>query len=136
MVNHIAISLDGVLIIVFAAIALRYAIARNIKIHRRWALRLFMVASAVGFYRVGLMGWVVVTGGAGIDFETFTGPFISFWGFAQYLLPLAVLELYFRAQDSTAASGRIAMAASLVVLTVAMGVGIFAATAGMWLPRL
>lgn len=136
MVQHIAISLDGVLIIVFAAFAVRYAIARNIRMHRRWALRLFMVASAVWFYRVGLMGWVFVTGGIGVDFDTFTGPFIAFWGFAQYLLPLAVLELYFRAQDSADASGRIAMAASLVVLTVAMGIGIFAATAGMWLPRL
>lgn len=136
MLNHISISLDGVLIIVFAALAVRYAIARDIKTHRRWALRLFMVASAVWFFRVGLMGWVFMTGGAGIDFETFSGPFLYFWGFAQYLLPLAVLELYFRARDSANVKGRVALAAGLCVLTVAMGIGVFAATMGMWLPRI
>ena len=136
VLNQIAISLDGVLIIVFAAFAVRYAIARDIGSHRRWALRLFMVASGVWFFRIGLSGWVMVTGGAGIDFETFTGPFVYFWGFGQYLLPLAVLELYFRALDRASASGRITMAAGLVVLTVAMGVGIFAASVGMWLPRI
>ena len=74
--------------------------------------------------------------GAGIDFETFTGPFVAFWGFGQYLLPLAVLELYFRALDRANPLGLITMAAGLLVLTVGTGIGIFAASAGMWLPRL
>ena len=56
MAGHIAISLDAVLIILFATISLRYAITRRIAQHRRWALRLFMVVSAVWFFRVGLMG--------------------------------------------------------------------------------
>ena len=51
LVQHVGISLDGVLIILFAAIALRYAIARDIAIHRRWALRLFLVVSGVWFIR-------------------------------------------------------------------------------------
>ncbi|MCF6318250.1 MAG: DUF2306 domain-containing protein [Proteobacteria bacterium] len=76
--GHIAISLDGILIIIFATVTLRYALARKIVQHRRWALRLFMVVSAVWFFRVGLMGWFVLTGGVGIDKETFTGPFITF----------------------------------------------------------
>ena len=136
MIQHIGISLDGVLIIVFAAIALRFAIARKIATHRRWALRLFMVASGVWFYRIGLMGWTFLTGGVGIDFETFTGPFLSFWAFGQYLLPLAVLEIYLRVKDRADVPGRVAMAAGLFGLTVLTGVGIFAATIGLWLPRL
>ena len=136
VLNEIALSLDAVLIIVFAAITVRSAIARDIGNHRRWALRLFMVVGGVWFFRIGLSGWVFVTGGAGIDFETFTGPFIYFLGFGQYLLPLAVLELYFHTSDRGGASGRIAMAAGLFMLTVVMGVGIFAASAGMWLPRI
>ena len=74
LVNNIGTSLDGILIIVFAAIALRYAIARNISAHRRWALRLFMVVSAVWFIRIGFNAWVSLTGGAGIDDESFSGP--------------------------------------------------------------
>jgi len=134
--SEIGITLDGILILVFAAIAVRYAMARNIIKHRRWAMRLFLVASAVWFFRIGLMGWVFMTGGAGIDWETFSGPFIAFWGFGQYLLPLAVLELYFRAQQSTDGRLKVVTGVVLFVCTVVMGIGIFAATTGLWLPRI
>lgn len=135
--QHIAISLNGVLIIIFAGIALRYALRYDIATHRRWALRLFIVVSGVWFFRIGFMLWIVINGGpAGFDPKTFTGPFLSFWAFADYLLPLAVLELYLRARDRGGAPSRIAMAVGLFVLTVAMCVGIFAATMGMWLPRI
>ncbi len=136
LVTRVAISVDGVLIFICAGFALRFAMARNFTRHRRWALRLFMVASAVWFFRVGLMGWATVTGGIGIDWETFTGPFIYLLGFGQYLVPLAVLELYFRACDRNEPASQIAVATVITVLTVFMGTGIFAATMGMWLPRI
>ncbi len=136
LVGEIAVSLDAVLIMVFAAIALRCAIARNIDAHRRWALRLFMVVSAVWFFRIGFMFWMMLTGGLGVDQETFTGPFLSFWFYGQYLVPLAVLEFYFRARDRADASGKFAMAAVLLVLTAATGIGTFAAYMGMWHPLL
>ncbi len=135
-ITNIATSIDGVLIIVFAAIALRYAIARDIRTHRRWALRLFMVTSSVWFLRVGFQVWTLLTGGAGIDEKSFTGPFIYVWTFGQYLLPLAVLELYFRARDSANPNHRTAMAAGLSALTVLMAIGIFQAAKNSWLPRL
>lgn len=136
LTNEIAISLDGVLIIVFAVIAVRHAMRRDIVQHRRWALRLFLVASGVWFFRVGLMSWVFMTGGLGVDFETFSGPFIAFWSFGQYLLPLALLELYFRAQKSVSGPLKLAAAGTLLAFTGVMALGIFAATMGMWLPRL
>lgn len=135
--QHIAISLDGVLILVFAALALKTAIAKNIAAHRRWALRLFMVASAVWFYRLGLMGWLVANGGpVGFDMKTFTGPFLSFLSFGQYLVPLAILELYLRARDGKSTAGKFAMAGGLFAITAIMSFGIFAATMALWLPRL
>ena len=136
LITNIATSIDGVLIIVFAGVALRYAIARDIRTHRRWALRLFMVTSSVWFLRVGFRTWDVLTGGIGIDDETFTGPFVYAWHFGQYLLPLAVLELYFRARDSANPHHRAAMAAGLFALTVLMTIGIVQAAKGSWLPRL
>lgn len=137
LVQHIGISGDAVLILVFGALALRYAMAGDIRAHRRWALRLFMVASAVWFYRIGLMGWIFANGGpAGFDPKSFTGPFLNFLTFAQYLLPLFVLELYFYARDRAGATGKYAMASGLFVVSILMAFGIFAATMGMWLPRL
>jgi hypothetical protein len=133
----VAISLNAVLIMFFAAMAWRQARMRGFGAHRRWALRLFLASSGVWFIRIGVMGWILVNGRpVGFDPETFTGPFITFWSFASYLLPLAVLELYLRAQERAGNRGQFAMAATLAVLTVATAIGIFAATMGMWLPAL
>lgn len=137
LVIAIAITIDALLIIGFGALALRYALARNFATHRRWALRLFMVVSAVWFFRIGFMFWMVINQGpVGIDMETFTGPAITFIAFAQYLLPLAALEVYFLARDRAGTLGKIATAIGILMLTLVMGFGIFAATMGMWLPRL
>ncbi|MEM7707366.1 MAG: DUF2306 domain-containing protein [Pseudomonadota bacterium] len=134
LVSHLGISGDAILVLVFAAVAVRHAIARQIVEHRRWALRLFMVASAVWFFRVGLMGWFVLTGGIGIDQETFTGPFLNALGFAQYLLPLAMLEWYFQCQRTASPGSQLAFVATLALLTLYTALGIFAATAGLWAP--
>lgn len=134
--TRLGISGDGVLIIIFAAFAVYHAMGRRLAAHRRWALRLFLAASAVWFFRVGLMGWAILTGGIGIDWESFTGPFLYVLGFAQYLLPLAVLEWYFRCQRRSEPRELVVFSSVLFALTAFMSAGIFAATMGMWLPRM
>jgi hypothetical protein len=137
LVQHLGTSLNAVLILVCAALTLQRALARDIAAHRRWALRLFLCVSGVWFFRIGLMFWIAVHGGpAGFDPTSFTGPFLSFLAFAQYLLPLTVLELYLRSRAHGSATARLAMAAGLTVLTLATGVGIAVATMGMWLPQI
>ncbi len=136
--QHLGTTLNAILILFFATQAWRYAVARDIATHRRWALRLFLAVSGVWFFRVGLMLWLVIhQAPVGFDEKTFQGPFLTFLTFAQTLLPLAVLELYFRAQrESSSVVQRIGIVALLVTLSIAMGVGIFGATMGMWAPRL
>jgi hypothetical protein len=137
LVQHLGVSLDAVLILFCGAMALRYALARQFSVHRRWALRLFLVVSGVWFFRVGLFFWLIVNKGpAGFNPDTFQGPFLNFLSFADSLLPLAVLELYLRTQDRACASARIAMAAGLSVLTVAMAIGIFGVFMNIWLPNI
>ncbi|HMA50047.1 MAG TPA: DUF2306 domain-containing protein [Magnetospirillaceae bacterium] len=129
--QHLGISLNALLILVFAGLAWRTALARDFAAHRRWALRLFVVTFGVWFYRVGLMFWLLVNRGpVGFDPETFVGPFLTFLSFAQALLPLSILELYLRARERAP----VAMAGGLVAATAAMGVGIVAASLIMWLP--
>ena len=55
-------------------------------------------------------------------------------GYASTLFPLAVLELYLRADDSAGPRARLAVAGGLVVLTLLTGIGIFGAYMGMWRP--
>jgi tetratricopeptide (TPR) repeat protein len=109
--------------------------ARDFTTHRRWALRLFLVASASWFFRLGFFLTLVLFGPIGFDQTTFSGPLLTFWTFAQYLLPLGALELYLRAQERPGALQRMATAGVLFVLTLAMGAGIAAVTVGSWVPN-
>jgi hypothetical protein len=137
VVMHIGMSVDAILIGVCAFKAVTLARARDFAAHRRWALRLLMVVSAVWFYRLGLMFWIVVNRGpVGFDPVSFRGPFLDILSFAQYLLPLAALECYLRAQENGSAAARIGVAAGIAGLTTMMGVGVFAAAIMMWLPRM
>ncbi len=135
--QHLGVSLNAVLILFCAGMALRHALARQFALHRRWALRLFLLANGVWFFRIGLMLWIGINHGpAGFNPKTFEGPFLSFMSFANSLIPLIVCELYLRAQDSKNKAAHFSMAGALLVLSAASGMGIFIAFMGMWLPRL
>lgn len=134
--QHLATTLNAILIICCAMMAWRYARARDFVTHRRWALRLFLVMSGVWFFRVGLMLWLLIhRAPVGFDGETFTGPFLTALAFGQTLLPLLILELYFYAQKRAGTAGRLAMTGFLSVLTLATAGGIAGATMMMWWPR-
>lgn len=133
--QNLATRINALLIIGFAAMALHRARAGRIDLHRRWALRLFLAASGVWFIRVMWWLWVAIARGLGHDPEALGGIF-TVMSFAQFVLPLFVLELYFRAQARGGPRRRIALAATLGGLTLATAAGIVAVTLGMWLPRL
>lgn len=135
--QHLTISANAVLILIAAWFTLRYALARQLAEHRRWALRLFLLVSGSWFFRVMLMFWIAVNGGpAGFDPKTFQGPALVTIGMLQFLLPLAVLELYFLAKNSVIPTTRFATAGLVCGLTVAMAVGISVATLGIWWPNI
>jgi Predicted membrane protein (DUF2306)/Tetratricopeptide repeat len=135
--QHIGSSLMAALIMFFAVMALRYAMARDFKTHRRWALRLYLAVSASLFIRASIFLLLIVNRGPlGFDPSSFTGPFLTFISFAQYLVPLAILEIYFRVTDKPGALRRFAMAAGLFVVTLALGAGIFGATVAVFVPNI
>ena len=135
--QHLGSTFNAILLVLFAVIALRHARARNLALHRQWALRLFMVMNGVWFFRLGLLLWLMIhQQPVGFDPKTFTGPFLTFLVYAQTLLPLAALELYFRAQRSDVAARKWAAAAVIAVLTLATAGGVVGATMGLWLPRI
>ncbi len=134
---HVGSTLNASLIVLFGVLAWRSARTRHFGAHRKWALRLFLVASGVWFFRVGLMLTLLVfQRPVGFDPTTFTGPFLTFLTVAESLLPLLVLEGYHWGQERATGRGRMAMALCLGLLTCAMAVGVFGATMGMWLPRM
>ena len=123
LVNAFATTFNGALILSFAALAWRAARAREFTVHRRWALRLYLVSNAQWFLRIGLFAYFIVNMGFGkkVGMDDL---FLRFWAFGCYLVPLAVAELYLRAKDSAHSRVRFAVAGGLVALTLFMGVGV------------
>lgn len=133
---HVGSTLNAILIWLCGGMALRYALARDFKTHRRWALRFFLVVSASWFFRIGFfLSLLIFKGPFGFDPTMFRGPFLTFMTFAQYLIPLAVLEIYLRAQDRPGALRRMATAGMLFVLTLVMVAGLFAVGIAQWVPQ-
>jgi hypothetical protein len=135
-VNHFAGTVNAILIWICAGFALGSAMARDFRTHRRWALRLFLVVSASWFLRIGFFLSFLIAGRPfGFDPTTLEGPFFYFMSFAEYLVPLAVLEIYLRAQDHSGALRRMATAVMLFVVTLAMAAGLVGVTMAVWVPQ-
>ncbi|WP_435622732.1 DUF2306 domain-containing protein [Flagellimonas sp.] len=137
IVGDLSVSLNGLLILLFAYLAITRARQKNFASHSEWVLRLFLVMGGVWFFRIGLMFWLMVNNGpVGFDPQTFRGPFLVFLGFGQYLIPLAIAELYLHAKKTDKPALQMTTSVILIVCTLITLVGTFAATMGMWLPRL
>ncbi len=135
-VSSVAIVIDGLLILLFAGLAWRHAVKRRFEQHRMWAMRTFMAVSGVWFLRVGLMGWVLVNQGpVGMSGEL-SGPADIVLVFGCYLIPLALLELYFRAGRSAHAAPKVLAAALVFGAAIFTAIGVFGTIALMWGPHL
>lgn len=129
------LTLNAFLIMGFAAMTLKHALARRIDIHRRWALRLFLAMSGVWFLRVGVMMWILTLGVEGLG-ARLDGPVGTFLKFACYGVPLIVLEIYFMVRRQHRALPKLAMAGVITILTLLMGGGIGMAATVFWLPHI
>ncbi len=125
------ISLNAALIIVFAGLALRSALRRDFAVHRRWALRTYVVANGQWFFRVGLFAWIVGTIGL-TGHPRYVNQALFVWDFGCYLVPLAIVEIYLRVKDGAGPRARYVLAGALAVLTLLMGAGIAAFSAFTW----
>lgn len=135
--NHLGVTSNALVILFCVVMAVRAARARDIDTHRRWALRLYLATNGVWFFRIGLTLWLVIHGRpVGFDPDTFTGPFLIALAFAQFLLPLLILEGYLRARAHQRAAVHMAMATVLILCTMATAAGIGTATMILWWPRM
>jgi uncharacterized membrane protein len=137
LVGHTAIMINGAIIVLCAVKAFNYARQSKIAQHRIWALRLFIAASGVWMFRVGMMAWLSIHGKpVGFDPVSFSGPFLTTLYFSVYILPLFILDVYLRSQRSSSAAKKLATAGMVILISLIFMLGVFAATMGMWLPRI
>lgn len=133
-VSAVAITLNGLLILLAVAMAWRLAMQRHFAEHRRWAIRAFLLVSGVWSLRLGLMAWLIINHGPRGNTPHLDGGFDSVWVFGCYLIPLAIAELYFRAEKGRralqfTAAGMLAASTALTLL------GTYGAFTFMWLPH-
>ena len=134
--GSICISLNAVLIIVFGSIAWVYARNQRVRLHRIWALRTFMMASGVWFFRIGMMAWIILNQGPVGITDNLDGPFDRVWSLVHFILPLVLLEGYMYVHSSTNRSLQQMGAVMLFIITVITAIGIFGAASLMWYPRI
>lgn len=127
------VSFNGLLIIGFAVMAWRSAVNKNFAEHRRWALRLFIVANAVWYMRLGYMIWGIGTGGVGIG-DNMDGPYDYFLAFGNSLVPLVIMEGYLRVKESKSHRGQYLFAGGLIICALLTVGGSAGAWMGMWGP--
>lgn len=137
IIQHTSITINAILIMVAAFFSIKYAKERNFKIHRIWAIRLFLVVNGVWFFRVGLYFWLFINQGpVGFNPKTFEGPFLYFLTFSQYIIPLSLFELYLKAKKSSNKKVIQTTITLIILVTIIMTIGIFAATMGHWFPKM
>lgn len=93
----LSFALYGLCVIGAAGQALRFARAGEFARHRRWGLRLAVLALGSWIYRMQYGLWFVATGGIWVE-DDFSGAFdlVNIWAF--YLPYLVALELWFRVE--------------------------------------
>lgn len=137
LTGSVFITINGLIIMVCAFNAVNFAMKRQFEQHYKWAVRLFLAVSGVWLFRVCLMLWLAIhQTPVGFDPETFEGPFLNFLYVLVYVSPPFLAEFYFRAKTSENAVFNYGVAGFLMVVTIGLAIGIFAATMGMWLPVL
>jgi uncharacterized membrane protein len=135
--QHLGVSANALVILACAWFAVSRARARRMAEHRAWALRLWLVSNGVWFFRVALFLTLVIAGGpVGFDRETFSGPLLTGYAFAQWVVPLAVCEAWLRAERGATTWQRRAMAATLALATLIVVAGTGVLVLVRWGPLL
>jgi hypothetical protein len=135
-VGSLGITLNGILIIVAAVFAWRYARAKQFDIHLRWAIHAFILINGVWFFRLYLMAWYMANQGPNGNTSTIDGPMDIFFSYACYGVPMLIAECVFWAkrQKRTSRTWAVFTLTAMGALVTLMGV--VAAIIMMWIPRI
>jgi len=130
---HCLTSFSGIVVLVSSFYAVHAAKNRDLARHQTWAIRLYLAANGVLFFRLIMFAWLLSFGTLGINTDDFTGPTIIAISLSSYVLPLLIFEFVRRSQNSvmTYLSCAILIAVGLVFL-----LGLFGITLSRWYPAI
>lgn len=126
----------GCVVILSSILAVIAARKRNIGLHKRWAIRLYLAANGVLFFRLMIFAWFLLFGTLGVDPTTFTGPAVLAVSICSYVLPLLIAELVRYAEGTTNKVITIATASLMVMIAIIFLVGLFGVVLANWFPAI
>ena len=137
MVMALGNALNAMLIMTFSVMAWRTALQKNFKAHKKWAIRAFLMVSGVWFFRIGYGLWILLTGftAPGVNADL-NGPFDIFLGYGHSLVPLLIIETYFRVKNIDRPDIKKIATYSLYLLSLLLAAGIIMVGVVFWLPLL
>lgn len=132
---HLMTSFNGI-VVVSAIMDVKAARNKRIAIHQVWAVRLFLAANSVSFFRILLFGWLMIFGQAGIDFSTFSRPAVVAISIGSYILPLLMFEWYGYGLTAQSVFATVSITMAMGLAVVCFSVGTFGVVAGNWYPTI
>ncbi len=127
-------SLNSFCILVFAMLTWMTASSDDLQGHNRWMLRTFFALSGIWFLRIFIGGLLFIAGGE--QAELSSGSPAVLIAFAYTLIPLVLLEVYFKIQVQGSDTARWCLAASIMFLSLFTAIGIHMANTIVWMPNL
>lgn len=133
---HSLTAFSGLVVLTSSFFAVSAARKRNILVHQTWAIRLFLAANGVLFFRLFLFAWLMVFGTIGINTEDFTGPTVVTISVCSYIMPLLIFECVRLAEQSLNSVFKISCSILLVLIGAVFFVGLLGISLANWIPAL
>lgn len=126
----------GCVVILSSILAVKAARKRDISLHKVWAIRLYLAANGVLFFRLMIFAWFLIFGTLGVDTATFTGPAVLAVSICSYVIPLLIAELVRYAESTTNKIITIATASIMTLISIIFLVGLFGVVLANWYPAI
>lgn len=136
LLMHSLTMFGGGMVILSSIFAVLAARGRNINSHQIWAIRLYLAANGVLFFRLMIFAWFLTFGSLGIDTTTFTGPTVLAVSVCSYVMPLLIAELVRYAGKTSNKMITIATAALMMLISIVFLVGLFGVVLANWYPAI
>ncbi|WP_239977378.1 DUF2306 domain-containing protein [Pseudoalteromonas sp. Isolate3] len=133
---HALTMFGGLVVIISSLFAVKTARARNFNAHKTWAIRLYLAANGVLFFRLLIFAWFLVFGSLGVDSKTFTGPAVLAVSLCSYMIPLFIAELVRYAEQTNHKFITIGTACLMAFISVVFLIGLFGVTLANWYPAI
>jgi uncharacterized membrane protein len=133
---HSLTALSGLIVIVSSIFAVTTARKRNIAAHQVWAIRLYLAANGVLFFRLIMFAWFLGFGSLGINTEDFTGPTVVGISVCAYIMPLLIFEFIRRVESLKQKLIIFISSAVLIMIGLVFFAGLVGISLGNWLPAI